>query len=60
MSHRVDFIDDVRSIIYDEKTNPEDSMLLKKWELAPFEEKPLKMPAAVPPQMRLIKKGINS
>lgn len=37
MSHHVEFIDDVRSIIYDEKTNADDNMLLKKWDLSPFE-----------------------
>jgi hypothetical protein len=37
MSHHVEFIDDVRGIIYDEKTNADDNMLLKKWDLSPFE-----------------------
>lgn len=44
MSHHVEFIDDVRSIIYDERTNPDDANLLKKWDLAPFQETVLKLP----------------
>jgi hypothetical protein len=36
MSHRVDFIDEIKSIIYDERQNVDDANLLKKWTLAPF------------------------
>lgn len=60
MSHKVEFIDDVRNIIYDERTNPEDASLLKKWDLAPFQEFPLKLPKDVPPQIRITRRGINS
>ena len=37
MSHRVEFVDDVKNILFDERINVEDTNFLSQWNLAPFE-----------------------
>ena len=61
MSHKVDFLDDMRQIIYDAKRFPEDLNLFSpntNWKLIGFEDQKYDVPMIVPSKACMRIKGM--
>lgn len=61
MSNKVEFTDDMRKLIYDEKAFPEDLKVFNAsdWQLAPVTESPLKPPDNIPSIAYIRSKKMN-
>ena len=59
MSCKVDFLDDMRNLVYDPKRNPQDDniFILKDWSLSLFQEKEIPILENVPSANFLRKKS---
>ena len=63
MAHKVDFLDDMKNLIYDPKRFPEDLSMFSPqsdWKLIAFEESNPPEPLSVPSGAFLKKKGSSS
>lgn len=63
MSHKIDFLDDMKSLIFDPKRFPEDANLFTQnsgWKLVAFEEEPRELPEGVPSNACIKKRGMSA
>jgi len=61
MTHKVDFLDDMRQIIYDAKRFPEDLNLFSpntSWKLIGFEDQNFEFPVGIPSKACMKKRGM--
>lgn len=62
MSHKIEFLDDMKTLIFDPKRFPEDQSLFSsnsQWRLVPFSIDPLPEHEGVPSNAYLKKKGMS-
>lgn len=62
MSHKIEFLDDMKSLIFDPKRFPEDQTLFASnsgWKLVAFEEEIFETPASVPSNACIKKRGMS-
>jgi hypothetical protein len=62
MSHKIDFLEDMKSLIFDPKRFPEDQTLFisnSGWKLVAFEEERIEPPEGIPSNACIKKKGMS-
>jgi hypothetical protein len=62
MSHKIDFLEDMKALIFDPKRFPEDQNLFAQnsgWKLVAFEEEPREAAESVPSNACMKKRGMS-